>query len=126
MQTSPWAAPVVPVLKRDGRVRLCGDFKLTVNRASPTETYPLPRVEELFANLAGGKYFTKLDMSNAYLQLPLDPESKQYVIINTHKGRFQFNRLPFEVVSALLVHLLMRTLRIWRLSCRSSKLQGYA
>ena len=65
VQTSSWAAPVVPVPKRDGRVRLCGDFKLTINSVSPTEIYPLPRVEELFANLSSGKLFTKLDMSNA-------------------------------------------------------------
>ena len=100
VQTSSWAAPVVPVPKRDGRVRLCGDFKLTINSVSPTEIYPLPRVEELFANLSSGKLFTKLDMSNAYLQLPLDPESKQYVTINTQKGLFQYNRLPFGVASA--------------------------
>ena len=48
--------------------------------------YPLLRVDELFASLAGGKYFTKLDMSNAYLQLPVDEQSKDYLVINTHKG----------------------------------------
>ena len=96
VQSSLWAAPVVPVLKQDGRVRLCGDFR-TINRSSPTETYPLPRAEELFANLAGGKYF---DMSNTYLQLPLHSESKLYVTINPAKGLFQYNRLPFGVASA--------------------------
>ena len=64
------------------------------------ETYPLPVVDELFANLTGGKYFSKLDLSNAYLQLPLDDESKQLVTINTHKGLFQYNHLPFGVASA--------------------------
>ena len=80
VQFSPWAAPVVPVLKRNGKVRLCGDYKLTINKAAPTETYPLPRVDELFAvgGGGGGGYFSKLDMSNAYLQLPLDEESKAY------------------------------------------------
>ena len=97
---SVWAAPIVPVLKNSGRVRLCEDYKLTINKASPTETYPLPVVDELFANLSGGKYFSKLDLSNAYLQFPLDDASKQYVTINTHKGLFQFNRLPFGVASA--------------------------
>ena len=53
-----------------------------------------------FAKLAGGKFFTKLDMTNAYLQLPLDPDSKQYVTINTQKGLFQYDRLPFGVASA--------------------------
>ena len=97
VQFSSWATPVVPVVKKSGKVRLCGDYKLTINQASPTDTYPLPRVDELYANLAGGKYFSKLDMSNAYLQLPLDEESKKYVMINTHKGLFQYNRLPFGV-----------------------------
>ena len=57
-------------------------------------------MEELFAKLSGGKNFTKLDMSNAYLQLPLDEESLQLVTINTHKGLFKYNRLPFGVSSA--------------------------
>jgi len=90
----------VPVVKKDRSVRICGDFKTTVNQACPTESYPLPRVDELFADLAGGKYFTKLDMSNAYLQLPLSDQSKQLVTINTHKGLFQYNRLPFGIASA--------------------------
>ena len=93
VQHSQWAAPIVPIPKNDGTVRICGDFKTTINQVSVTETYPLPRVDDLFADLSGGKFFTKLDMSNAYLQLPLSDESKQYV--NTHKGLFQFNRLPF-------------------------------
>ena len=50
--------------------------------------------------MAGGKVFTKLDMSQAYLQLPLDEKSKELVTINTHKGLFQYNRLPFGVSSA--------------------------
>ena len=94
-----WAAPIVPVPQKDGTMRICGDFKTTVNRTLKTESYPLPRVE-LFVKLSGGKSFTKLDMSNAYLQLPLDEESSQLVTINTHKGLFKYNRLPFGVSSA--------------------------
>ena len=55
---------------------------------------------ELFASLAGGRAFTKLDLSHAYLQIPLDEESYRYVTINTHKGLFQYLRLPFGVASA--------------------------
>jgi hypothetical protein len=79
---------------------LCGDYKVTANKAVLIETYPLPRVDELVTDLAGGKSFTKLDMSNAYLQLPLDEQSKEYLVINTHKGLFKYNRLPFGVSSA--------------------------
>ena len=48
VQFADWAAPIVPVLKRDGAVRICGDYKLTVNRAAKLDTYPLPRVDDLY------------------------------------------------------------------------------
>ena len=68
---------MVPVLKKDGKIRLCGNYKLTINQVAITETCPLPRADELFAKLSGGKFFSKLDLSSAYLQLPLDDESKE-------------------------------------------------
>ena len=74
---SDWAAPIVPVMKQNGHVRVCGDYRVTVNQAIKVDSCPLPRVEDLFSALAGGKYFTKLDMSQAYLQLQLDDTSKQ-------------------------------------------------
>ncbi|XP_041823137.1 uncharacterized protein K02A2.6-like [Melanotaenia boesemani] len=95
-----WAAPIVPVLKPDGDVRVCGDFKLTVNSASSLEQYPIPRVEDLFHILAGGKQFSKLDLSHAYQQIVMDEESKRYLTVNTHRGLFTYNRLPFGVSSA--------------------------
>ena len=62
-----WAAPIVPVMKSDKEsVRICGDYKLTVNVASKLEQYPIPRVEDSFATVAGGKFCTKLDMSRTY------------------------------------------------------------
>nr|XP_037275833.1 uncharacterized protein LOC119168536 [Rhipicephalus microplus] len=95
-----WAAPVVPVVKRNGCIRLCGDFKLTVNKACRTEQYPLPRVEDILATLNGGEVFTTIDLREAYNQLPLDEEAMQLATINTHKGLFSFTRLPFGVASA--------------------------
>ena len=97
---SEWAAPIVPVLKANGSMRICGDYRLTVNQAAQKESYPLPRIEDLLSNLAGGDTFTKLDLSNAYQQVALDEESRKYVVINTHLGLFQYNRLPFGVASA--------------------------
>lgn len=67
---------------------------------SKLDSYPIPKVEDLLATLGGGKKFTKLDMSQAYQQLPLDDESKQYTTINTHKGLFQYTRLPNGISSA--------------------------
>ena len=97
---SQWAAPVVPVIKGDGSVRLCGDYRTTVNQAAQLDPYPLPKIEDLFASLAGGRVFSKLDLSHAYLQVLLDEESRNLVTVNTHKGLFRFNRLPFGVASA--------------------------
>jgi len=56
-QHSDWAAPIVPVVKTNGSVRICGDYKLTANTGVKTESYLLPRIEDLFASLAGGKVF---------------------------------------------------------------------
>ena len=97
IQFSDWAAPIVPVVKQDGSIRVCGDYNLTSNKVSRLESYPLPRVEDLFSALSGGKAFSKLDLSQAYLQLQLDNESKKYLTINTHKGLFRYNWLPFGV-----------------------------
>jgi hypothetical protein len=92
VQFSNWAAPIVPVVKHDGSIRICGDYKLTVNQVAQTDTYPLPRIEDLFASLSGGKSFTKLDLAHAYQQIPLDEEAKEYTTINTHKGLYRYNR----------------------------------
>ena len=62
--------------------------------------FPLPRIDDLFASLAGGKAFSKLDLAHAYQQLELDDESKKFVVINTHKGLFRYNSLPFGVSAA--------------------------
>ena len=97
---SEWATPVVPIIKKDGSVRLCGDYKVTVNQATETDTYPLPRIEDMLASLAGGTAFSKLDLAHAYQQVVLCDESKELVTINTHKGLYRVNRLPFGVASA--------------------------
>ncbi len=99
VQFAEWAAPIVPVKKSDGSIRICGDYKLTVNRASSVEQYPIPKVEDLFAQLAGGQTFSKLDMSHAYQQIMLDESAKKYVTVNTHKGLYTYCRLPFGVAS---------------------------
>ena len=88
------------VPKKDGKFRICGDYKVTVNQALSVDQYPLPKPEDLFATLAGGKVFTKLDLSQAYLQLQLDEKSIPYVTINTHQGLYSYTRLPFGVASA--------------------------
>lgn len=67
IETSEWAAPIVPVPKPDNKVRVCGDYKVTINPYLDINQYPLPKAEELFAALNGGVHFTKFDLSEAYL-----------------------------------------------------------
>uniref|UniRef100_A0AAZ3NPL7 ribonuclease H n=1 Tax=Oncorhynchus tshawytscha TaxID=74940 RepID=A0AAZ3NPL7_ONCTS len=82
---------------------MCGDYKVTVNRCILPEEYPLPNAQDLFATLAVGKVFSKLDLAFAYQQLKLDPESEQYLTINTHKGLFRFNRLAYGISTAPVI-----------------------
>ena len=87
-------------MKSDGSVQVCGDYKCTINQASKLYNYPIPKTEDLLTTLGGSQKFTKLDMSQAYQQLLLEDEFKQYTTINTHKGLYQYNRLPFGASSA--------------------------
>lgn len=81
-------------------MRLCGDYRVTINRKPTLEQYPIPRMEGMFAVLAGGETYSKLDMSHAYQQILLDETSKQYLKVNTLKGLFTYIRLPFRVSSS--------------------------
>ena len=62
--------------------------------------YPLPVIDDIFTTLNGGVLFTQIDLAEAYLQIEDDDESKKLLTINTHKGLYRFNRLPFGVKSA--------------------------
>ena len=120
---SEWAAPIVAVLKSDkSSVRVCGDFRMTVNPVCKLNKYPIPKIDDLFAMLDKGKTFTTLDLSQAYQQLRLSADSQKYVVINTHKGLFKYTRLPYGISSApgifqrcmdTLLHGIQVLLPIW-------------
>ena len=65
-----------------------------------TKIYQLPTIEDILAKLAGGQYFTKLDLTQAYQQLPLDEDSRSILVVNTPKGFFQYTHLPYGVSTA--------------------------
>ena len=100
VKTSKWAAPIVVVPKSDKSIRICGDYKVTVNRVISKEQYPLPNIDDMFATLAGGRKFTKLDLTQAYTQLELEEGSEEYLTINTHLGLFRYKRLAYGISSA--------------------------
>ena len=80
--------PIVPILKKDGSIRICGDYKITVNQVANVDSYPIPIIEDLYTNLVGGNMFSTLGLSNAYLHMPLEEESKNLTTINTSRGLF--------------------------------------
>ena len=100
VESSEWAAPLVPVLKSNGEIRLCGDYKLTVNAAARVDKYPIPCVDDLFTKLVGGTHYSKLDLSHAYQQIGLSEDSQKLTTITTMKGLFAYTRLCYGVSSA--------------------------
>ena len=100
IQWSEWATPIVPVVKPNGTVRICGDFKVTVNPQLKVDQYPLSLIDDIFASLAGGKKFSKIDLRSAYTQMKMTDNSKPMLTLNTHRGLFRLNRLAFGIASA--------------------------
>ena len=97
---SDYAIPIVAVPKGDNTVRICGDYKTTVNPQLQVDQYPLPKIQDIFASLAGGQRFTKIDLRQAYNQLEMSGNSKRYLTINTHKGLYSYNRLVFGIAAS--------------------------
>lgn len=88
-----WGTPLVIVPKANGSVRLCADYKITVNQHLEPGHHPIPRVEELFQQLHGSTYFCLLDIYKAYLHVALDEESSKVAAISTHRGTYRVKRL---------------------------------
>lgn len=100
VDSSSWAAPIVVVPKKNGGIRVCGDYKVTINPHLAADIHPLSKPDDIFSSLVGGKLFSKIDLSNAYQQIVLDEDSKAFLTINTQQGLFRYTRLLFEVASA--------------------------
>ncbi|KII65847.1 Transposon Ty3-I Gag-Pol polyprotein [Thelohanellus kitauei] len=99
-ETSNWAFPIVVVPKLNGELRICADFRAGLSSQLDIEQYPIHTMEELLLKLKDMNIFSKVDLSEAYFQLPLDEESRKVVVINTPFGLYRYNRFPFGVYSA--------------------------
>ncbi|XP_053662042.1 uncharacterized protein K02A2.6-like [Anopheles marshallii] len=91
---SDWAAPIVVVRKGNGSIRICGDYSTGLNSALQSYEYPLPLPDDIFAKLAQCKFFSKIDLSDAFLQVEIDAKYRPLLTINTHRGLYHYNRLP--------------------------------
>lgn len=91
--------PIVPVIKSNGSIRICGNFKLTVNPHLIMNRHPLPLIEEILASLGGGERFSQIDLSHAYMQIPVTEASREFLTIITHVGLYRYKKLPEDVAS---------------------------
>ena len=73
---------------------------MTINQSLEVDQYPLPKPDDLFASLAGGVRFSKINLTQVYLQMPLEEESREFITVNTHMGLYRYTRLPFGIASA--------------------------
>ena len=98
-EETDWISPVVIVPKQDEQIRLCVDMR-AANTAIKRVCHPIPTVRDISLDLNGAKYFSKLDMSQAYHQLELTPSSRKITTFTTHAGLYRFKRLNYGTNSA--------------------------
>ncbi|CAD5223264.1 unnamed protein product [Bursaphelenchus xylophilus] len=100
VMNSDFASPLVIIPKANNEIRLCVDFKRTINPQLDVDEYPLPTPESIFQQLNGGKLFSKIDLKAAFNQLRLSEKAQEYCTISTFKGLYRYTRLPFGIASA--------------------------
>ena len=96
---SPYNAPLVPVLKKSGEVRLCLDFR-RLNQVITAERFPIPTVDTILQSLGKSAWFSNIDLRAGYWQVPLDDRSKERTAFQAVGGHYEFNVLPFGLVDA--------------------------
>ena len=96
---SPWSSPMVPVRKKDGKIRMCVDYR-KLNAVTIPDKFPVPNLLDSIFGLSGTKFFTKLDLIRGYYQIPLEESSKQYTAFSTNRDHWQFKRLSFGLRNA--------------------------
>ncbi|GJW65784.1 putative reverse transcriptase domain-containing protein, partial [Tanacetum coccineum] len=109
---SPWGAPVLFMKKKDGSFRMCIDYR-ELNRLTVKNRYPLPRIDDLFDQLQGLQFFSKIDLRSGYHQLRVHEDDIPKTAFITRYGHFEFTIIPFGLTNtpAVFMDLLNRVCR---------------
>lgn len=100
------SAPIVPVRKQSGAsrpIRICGDYSCTLNKIIDPDAYKIPRIEEILEKIPNAKYYSVLDLEDAYLQIGLTKESQSLTCVSTHMGHFAYRKMQFGISAAPLI-----------------------
>jgi hypothetical protein len=96
---SPWASNVVLARKKDNSMRICIDYR-KINQISYQDSYPLPHIDVCLSSLQGSSWFSTLDLSSGYFNIPVKESDKDKTCFITRRGSWRFNVLPFGLTSA--------------------------
>ena len=91
-----WVANIVPVPKKDGKVRMCVDYR-DLNRAIPKDNFPLPQIDTLINNIVTNMFFSFMDGFSGYNQIKMAEEDKAKTTLTTHWGTYAYDIMPFEL-----------------------------
>ena len=97
--TSPWASPIVMVRKKDGKWRMCIDYR-RLNAITVADVYPLPPIDQMLYNMRGAKVFTTMDLQSAYNQILVADQDREKTAFIHRSGLYEFIRLPFGLRNA--------------------------
>jgi hypothetical protein len=97
--SSPAGAPIIFVPKKDGSLRLCVDYR-GLNKVTIKNRYPIPLISELMDRLSGARYFTRLDIRDAYHRIRIRKSDQWKTAFRTRYGQFEYTVMPFGLTNA--------------------------
>ncbi|GFV17946.1 retrovirus-related Pol polyprotein from transposon 412 [Trichonephila clavipes] len=117
--SSPYASQVVVVKKKDGKSRVCIDYRC-LNRKLIKDNYPLPLIDDILDCLQNAKIFTTLDLKNGFFHVAVNERTRKFTSFVTHNGQYQFRRMPFGLstcpstfmryINAIFRHLISKSI----------------